>query len=149
MADELKPVSKAQDVSSRIRLYSAWRDGQGEMNNAPFEAADLLDQMADALTDPNAVHVNMLAGHIAKPSIDQIVHIYGADALRAAVSAWQDIASAPRDGTEVLVLIRPKVIRLGWYFVRSSRTEGWCDENGRAIKPTHWQPQPTPPVGEQ
>jgi hypothetical protein len=59
---------------------------------------------------------------------------------------WQPIETAPKDGTEVLVLIRAKVIRLGWYFVRSSRTAGWCDENGKAITPTHWMSLPAPPV---
>ena len=61
---------------------------------------------------------------------------------------WQKIETAPRDGTEVLVLIRPKLIRLGWYFVRSSRTQGWCDESSRSIKPTHWMPLPAPPTAE-
>ena len=28
------------------------------------------------LSDPNAVHINMLAGKIAKPSVEQIVHVY-------------------------------------------------------------------------
>jgi len=39
--------------------------------------------MTDALTDPNTVHVNMLAGRIAKPSPAQIWHIYGAELLAA------------------------------------------------------------------
>ena len=60
---------------------------------------------------------------------------------------WQPIESAPRDGTEVLVYIRPKVFRLGWYFAPSSRTQGWRDENGKQIVPTHWMPLPPPPTG--
>lgn len=62
------------------------------------------------------------------------------------VPGWRPIESAPKDGTEVLVLIREKVIRLGWYFRPSSRTEGWCDESGKSIRPTHWMPLPAPPV---
>lgn len=62
------------------------------------------------------------------------------------MSEWQPIDTAPKDGTEVIVLIRPKVIRLGWFFAPSSRTANWCDENGRKIKPTHWMPLPLPPV---
>ena len=59
--------------------------------------------------------------------------------------AWRDIATAPRDGTEVIVRMAEKVIRLGWYFKPSSRTEGWCDENGNRIFPTAWLPLPPAP----
>jgi len=59
-----------------------------------------------------------------------------------AEDGWQPIETAPKDTTEVIVLVRPKVIRLGWYFKPSSRTEGWCDESSRRIIPTHWVPMP-------
>jgi hypothetical protein len=36
------------------------------------------------LTDPNVVHANMLRGTIAKPTVDQIRHIYGDDLPNAA-----------------------------------------------------------------
>lgn len=61
---------------------------------------------------------------------------------------WQDISTAPKNGTEVLVMLKPKVIRLGWYFKPSSRTEGWCDENGKRIIPSHWMPLPAAPTGD-
>lgn len=35
------------------------------------------------LSDPNAVHAMMLRGTIAKPSISQIVHLYGGEVTRA------------------------------------------------------------------
>lgn len=62
------------------------------------------------------------------------------------MSQWQPIETAPTDGTEVLVLIKPKVIRLGWFFAPSSRTQGWADESSRPITPTHWMPLPEPPT---
>ena len=34
-----------------------------------------------ALSDPICVHVNMLRGTIAKPTLEQIIHLYGVDAL--------------------------------------------------------------------
>jgi len=68
------------------------------------------------------------------------------DRLEAAERGWQPIETAPLDMTEVLVLIRPKVIRLGWYFAPSSRTKGWRDENNRPINPTHWRPLPDAPA---
>lgn len=63
-----------------------------------------------------------------------------------AAGGWQDISTAPKDSTEVIVLCGRKVIRLGWYFKPSSRSEGWLDESGRAIKPTHWMPLPAAPT---
>lgn len=56
---------------------------------------------------------------------------------------WRPIETAPKDTTEVIVLVRSKVIRLGWYFAPSSRSQGWRDENGREIKLTHWIPMPS------
>jgi len=38
------------------------------------------------LTDPNAVHANMLRGAIAKPTLGQIIHIYGIGALCKALA---------------------------------------------------------------
>ena len=43
------------------------------------------ERLRAALADPAKVHINMLAGVIAKPSLAQIIHIYGEDALRAAL----------------------------------------------------------------
>ena len=44
---------------------------------------DLIDRPAvqPDLTDPVVVHANMLRGAIAKPTLDQIIHLYGVDAL--------------------------------------------------------------------
>jgi hypothetical protein len=37
------------------------------------------------LADPAAVHLNMLRGGIAKPSVANIIHLYGEETLRAAL----------------------------------------------------------------
>lgn len=42
------------------------------------------------LSDPNAVHQNLLRGALARPSVEQIIHLYGADTLRAALPAPPD-----------------------------------------------------------
>ena len=47
------------------------------------------DPRTAALSDPNAVHINMLRGSIARPTIAQIIHVYGADELRAALASWE------------------------------------------------------------
>lgn len=63
---------------------------------------------------------------------------------------WQKIDTAPKDATEVIVLVKGKVIRLGWYFnfstkqfKYSTKARGWRDENGNIINPTHWIPMPS------
>lgn len=62
-----------------------------------------------------------------------------------ALTTWRPIAEAPKDGTEMLGMIRPKLIRLIWWFSPSSKTFGWFDESSRRVKPTHWLPLPPPP----
>jgi hypothetical protein len=64
-------------------------------DNCVLNGADL-DAAVDAgmgvapnlaeLTDPVAVHANMLRGTIAKPTVEQIVHLYGVDALCKAMA---------------------------------------------------------------
>jgi hypothetical protein len=39
----------------------------------------------ELLQDPIAVHLNMLRGTIAKPTIENIIHLYGKDALLKAL----------------------------------------------------------------
>jgi hypothetical protein len=49
------------------------------------EAAALKAQVAE-LTAPVAVHANMLRGTIAKPTVEQIIHLYSVDALCKALA---------------------------------------------------------------
>ncbi len=57
---------------------------------------------APDLSDPVAVHLNMLRGTIAKPSVEQIIHLYGAEVLRAALALDPAVLAAL---PEVLALI--------------------------------------------
>jgi hypothetical protein len=49
-------------------------------------AAEVAASPAPDLSDPNAVHLNMLRGTLAKPTVEQIIHIYGIDALCKALA---------------------------------------------------------------
>jgi hypothetical protein len=57
-------------------------------------AQEIVDTIAQSqnvpeiLSNPDAVHVNMIRGTIAKPSLRQIVHLYGPDELRQALKDW-------------------------------------------------------------
>lgn len=64
------------------------------------------------------------------------------------MTEWQPIETAPKDGTEIIVLMGAKDIRLGWYFAPSSTTRGWLDQSSKKIRPTHWMPLPDPPKSE-
>jgi len=45
-------------------------------SHVEYRRADLPPTPAQIMSDPNAVHINMLHGRIANPSVEQIVHIY-------------------------------------------------------------------------
>ena len=70
------------------------------------------------------------------------------------MTKWQEISTAPKDGTHILLALRKKVhTGINWsgkrvvsgYF----HTQGhdWVLEGNWAskIKPTHWMPLPEPP----
>jgi hypothetical protein len=57
---------------------------------------------------------------------------------------WQPIETAPKDGTEVLVLGHERIR------VAINRGRGWLTVPGAwAVTPTHWQPLPTPPGSDR
>lgn len=56
--------------------------------DAAAEAATERDgDIMRIIADPKLVHLNMLRGTIAKPSVADIVHLYGVEALSAAIAA--------------------------------------------------------------
>ena len=61
--------------------------GMAEEQRTRAEAAEAeVARLQEMLADPNTVHINMLRGTIAKPSVDQIRHIYG-DSLASGYEA--------------------------------------------------------------
>jgi len=57
-------------------------------------------------------------------------------------SKWQDISTAPKDGTSVLVVAD------GQYFV-AWWSAGWTragDDYDLSVEPTHWMPLPSYPT---
>lgn len=113
-------ISPPEDVIERLR--DTWPSSLSELARQREQAADTIASLK-------------ARAESAERERDQL-----REALR-----WQPIETAPTDSTEVLVLVRPKVIRLGWYFAPSGRTQGWCDERGNSIRPTHWMPRPAAP----
>lgn len=73
---------EAEEEVERLRAENRELKMQAIVDHGQFqEAAERLPDLAD----PIAVHRNMLAGTIAKPSVEGIIHVYGHKALNAAL----------------------------------------------------------------
>lgn len=69
-----------------LPLPEIFNAGQDALQDFIVAAIAVADDRLLTLSDPNAVHLNMLRGTIAKPSLAQIAHIYG-DEWTAAIAA--------------------------------------------------------------
>lgn len=74
------------------------------------------------------------------------------EAFRKTTPAWQPISTAPKDGTEVLLIGRfttdlPLAVSrcIGRWFLTQSDGRGWWTVNALPFYPTLWQPLPSPP----
>src|SRR5688500_10154734 len=109
-------------------------------NNLEQQARDLL------AAEFRAVH------GAVPPDVVGVSYEVAIRAIKAALNTrtsehWQDIESAPRDGTEIIVG-RIVGIRLDWWhkawWPTNQTGTMWRTANG-ACQPTHWMPLPTPP----
>jgi hypothetical protein len=84
------------DMISKIAIVGVLRDWQDDLNTHRLPetaitvgmAADIVGKFVPEqnMLDPTVVHMNMLRGTIAKPTVEQIIHLYGVDALVKALS---------------------------------------------------------------
>lgn len=99
-----------------------------------------------------------LAQLIEKDGFNDPVIGGAAEAVTAALThQWQDISTAPRDGTRILCVTRGRVGIRYWNYQRfhANPRPFWDDDNPRwgisycrQNPPTHWLPLPAPPEGE-
>lgn len=68
------------------------------------------------------------------------------------MTEWQDISTAPKDGTEILVYFTEHESKIGNILTAKYQNEYWIDPNivspiVRLFEPflTHWMPLPNPP----
>lgn len=76
-------------------------------------------------------------------------------AVRPAAPQWQPIATAPKDGSPVLVCYAPQYISNGFlpvavrwraYHPNAKGNEQFRDSSGaKVVAATHWMPLPAPP----
>jgi len=57
---------------------------------------------------------------------------------------WKPIASAPRDGTEILLGHPDGSLAVGWWG-KFGVNIGWTDGDYLMSWPSHWMPAPAPP----
>jgi hypothetical protein len=85
-AAEAKVADLTRERDALADGKDGWKASSDEYERLFRSAETKLARLEGALSDPVAVHANMLRGTIAKPTVEQIIHIYGADALRAALT---------------------------------------------------------------
>ena len=79
MVQELRAEARENAMQALASMGQAQEAYEAQLEaEAELAAAQ---QREAALSDPICVHVNMLRGTIAKPTLEQIIHLYGVDAL--------------------------------------------------------------------
>lgn len=58
---------------------------------------------------------------------------------------WQPIETAPKDGTEVLLLAERRIANGSWNHGGAFHTPHWMSHGTNMHRPTHWQPLPSTP----
>ena len=76
----------------------------------------------------------------------------------SSTTGWQPIATAPRDGTRLLLAVfrEGDYVNIGvgaWEFIETSEWDGikvydWAEYAGSTEEPSHWMPLPAPPEAE-
>lgn len=119
----------------------------------PMDLAKTLEGLSAAATQPDASPLDQATFLIALETAYRTGQLIVAQA--GDVEAWQDIATAPMDGTPLLLFARSKNATasapvIGWY----DRDLGWIEcafhpNNPVGIVPSLWQPRPMFPAANE
>lgn len=144
MADIVERLTKIADASRRtdgsdIPLGADCRSAADEIKRL---RADL-----DLLQDPAAVHLNMLRGGIAMPSLANIKHLYPEVremAEQVERLTPQPIETAPKDGRRILIFDPRQKWTEGWWKISNPTDMAWWENDAESEPaPTHWMPIPS------
>jgi hypothetical protein len=158
----------ADEITRLNGLLAAYAAGQaatvpkgpwyvGAMNDGLF----IIDQPpspapVDHVSPERHKDATILARIERREDADRIVATLNSYAAgQAGGGEWQDIETAPRDGTPVMVASAPDQ----WVCAAYYETDGdrgwyqesshWTDAHDGSCRPTHWMPQPKPPLPPQ
>lgn len=67
----------------------------------------------------------------------------------AVEGGWREIASAPKDGSTILLCVAGRSESVAGFFAGKWMQWFATKSDGLPARPTHWQPLPTPPAGEK
>jgi hypothetical protein len=100
--------------------------------------ADLVRRIEQALNDPGITQ-----GCMDWPDdLPDILRDCLTALTQPSAEGWRPIATAPKDGTEVLLLERGA----RYIGVYNSHIGGWMVDGDWPVKPTRWAPLPSPPA---
>lgn len=119
-------IVNAGDTPGKHHVYDFYEDDPPLVTN--FATADDAAFFAHAPVD-----INFL--------LDLITTREAQDASR-----WHPIATAPKDGTEVLLLGRNGLRDVGRWFECGNNEPGFFAVHAVKWEPTHWMPLPPPPT---
>lgn len=129
------PSALPDGVVEALRKIASWKhDTLGERTgNEPKSTEDF---------DRGSRMAFYRCAHAAEEALSII-------AQGGAVSGWQPIATAPKDGTHVLACVAGSDRSMGEAFYWEGAWRTWDGENHTRTyyepAPTHWQPLPEPP----
>lgn len=101
------------------------------------------------MTDREAIEWarRLAAGPWKEGSVTQQRYSRLADLAERGAEGWQPIATAPMNGTEVLLWRDADGIAIGYYDPQfCGNGQWWCGGGFLSGEPTHWRLLPEPPV---
>lgn len=123
--------------NSRNAAKADLKDAKAELSSYRTKAETAEEENAK-LSDPVAVHLNMLRGTIAKPSIENIIHIYGEDVLRAALRPDAVLEAENARLRGFMARKRFKILGTGltfdWELAASHETQAKSNHGGQTIQ---------------
>ena len=144
LADELERLGK-RNALDPLAVRPTYRDGTPEVEGN-------IDGWMVVEVPPND---DMFSTGMSRVGADFVVALVNnLPAIIAALRAqeWQDIETAPRDGTRFLGMFQnAETYRVTWWSSRQAAQHGngWVFSQNGLTTPTHWRPLPTPPAHDK
>lgn len=172
----VRTLRKERDEAHEFLERHGYRRCDIPACNCPFwhggHAADRLREISDTLADAGIPGGTTIHGGVltlrerAEQAEASLVALREErDTLKQQLEAqgWRDIASAPKDGTRIMLAWKHGVVMARWRdeaaYAKCERRPGWevddCEGDCwfsfslEPDAPTHWQPLPAPPTTEQ